>query len=274
MTEHATSSTTLRAVPRRSATPSPTRTGPRRCAPGSGRLGSDRRAAEMAAGSLATAVTRWSRRLGMQLRPVARRPPAAAPATPVTLAASTPPTAGLAALTMRTVAAELGTGGGSLYRHVTGRDELSTSWSTTSRASTSCPCRPAAGWPTSSPRGAGRCDPPAAPLALRRRRHSRRRSQRPGVIEHVHDPARRPSGERRPEARRLRDDERPHDGLCQVPARRAGPGTRPGPGGIRRRLVAAGRLPHLAALRPEAAVNPDEVFRDMVRRVLRGPLMQ
>ena len=31
---------------------------------------------------------------------------------------------GLAAVTMRSIASELGTGGGSLYRHVTGRDEL------------------------------------------------------------------------------------------------------------------------------------------------------
>ena len=37
-------------------------------------------------------------------------------------------------------------------------------------------------------------------------------------------------------------------------------------------LVAAGHLPHLAALRPEAVVDPDDVFRDMVRRVLSGLL--
>lgn len=38
------------------------------------------------------------------------------------------------------------------------------------------------------------------------------------------------------------------------------------------RLVSEGHLPHLAALRPEAAGEPDDVFRDMVRRVLRGLL--
>jgi AcrR family transcriptional regulator len=180
---------------------------------------------------------------------------------------------GLAAVTMRSIASELGTGGGSLYRHVTGRDEL-----------VDLMVDHVAGeYVLEAPTGDGIADLTA--LALQglaiHRRHR-------WLGEVVATPVLGPHGlaltehvltvlERHPAA-----DGRKLVAFATMNAlttayARSGHGDQDpararGQAAYIAHLVAEGRLPRLAALRPEVGVEPDEVFPVMLRRVLRGLL--
>ena len=182
---------------------------------------------------------------------------------------------GLSAVTMRTVASELGTGGGALYRHVTGRDEL-LDLMVDHVAGEYRLATPSGDWLADltdlAVQGAAiherhrwLCDvgptPVVGPHGL-------------AVIEHVLTVL---EGHPAPDGQKL-VAYATMTALTTAYARsRQGeqdPARARGQAAYVARLVAAGRLPHLAALRPEAAVNPAGVFRDMVRRVLRGLLME
>ncbi len=182
---------------------------------------------------------------------------------------------GLSAVTMRTVASELGTGGGALYRHVTGRDEL-LDLMVDHVAGEYRLATPSGDWLADltdlAVQGAAiherhrwLCDVGPTPVVG---------PQGLAVIEHVLAVL---EGHPAPDGQKL-VAYATMTALTTAYARsRQGeqdPARARGQAAYVARLVAAGRLPHLAALRPEAAVNPAGVFRDMVRRVLRGLLTE
>jgi AcrR family transcriptional regulator len=179
---------------------------------------------------------------------------------------------GLAAVTMRDVAAALGTGAGSLYRHVTGRDELVDLMAD----------RVAAEYDLRAPTGDWLDD--LAELAAQglaiHRRH-------PWLAEVVTTPIPGPrglaltehwlavlAGHPAPDGDKLvafavtnaligaftRTRHRADEARTRAQTAYVG------------HVVAQGRYPRLAALRPEGLTDPESVFPEVVRRTLRGLL--
>ncbi|WP_421735593.1 TetR/AcrR family transcriptional regulator [Cellulomonas sp.] len=180
---------------------------------------------------------------------------------------------GLAALTMRSVAAELGTGGGSLYRHVTGRDEL-----------VDLMVDHVAG-EYQLPAPSGRWLDDLVALAVQglaiHQRH-------PWLTEVVGTPLVGPHGLRLSEHVLAVLDAHPAGDSQKLVAyavmnalissfARTLHGT-PDPERSQAQVeyvahvLARGEHPHLAGLSPDSPRTPDEVFPDVIRRVLRGLL--
>ena len=180
---------------------------------------------------------------------------------------------GLAALTMRSVAAQLGTGGGSLYRHVASREEL-IDLMVDHVAGEYLLDEPSGRW----------LDDLVALAVQGLQIHLRH----PWLTEVVGAPIVGPNGLRVSEHVMTLLDEHPaNDGqklvayavmnalitsFARAIRSAPDPARTEAQAAYLAHVLARGEHPHLAALDPSTARQPDDVFPEAIRRVLRGLL--